>query len=145
MVLIYSSIVVMEDIFVKSSFRDVANSKTFFAILLIAFGKIMFLNSLEIFYLMFSLSLGLQLFCLALVYSLYKDMELEIVLNYRRSLPQYRDLQVQLHYEGIQRKHELDDSVETNRKLKTKTSNLPVKLEAVKKSKSRRRESNKVK
>ncbi|XP_058979966.1 uncharacterized protein LOC131803059 [Musca domestica] len=63
-VLVYSSIVVLDDIFLKSSFVGVANAFLFFTILFIVFG--------------------FQTFCLALVYSVYRNFQLEIALKYSR-------------------------------------------------------------
>ncbi|XP_073819588.1 uncharacterized protein isoform X2 [Musca autumnalis] len=63
-VLIYSSIVVLDDIFLKASFDGVAYTIVFFTVLFIVFG--------------------FQTFCLALVYSLYRNYQLENVLQHFR-------------------------------------------------------------
>ncbi|XP_075146715.1 uncharacterized protein LOC142221074 isoform X1 [Haematobia irritans] len=60
-ILIYSSTETLDDIFLKSSFRDVGNTFIFFGILFLVFA--------------------FQIFCLVLIYGVYKNLEFESFLQ----------------------------------------------------------------
>uniref|UniRef100_A0A1I8QEL2 Uncharacterized protein n=1 Tax=Stomoxys calcitrans TaxID=35570 RepID=A0A1I8QEL2_STOCA len=60
-VVIYSSTEILDDIFLKSSFQSVANATIFFSVLFFVFG--------------------FQMLCLALVYSVFRNFEVKIILQ----------------------------------------------------------------